>query len=392
MDSAISHDSPSFRTWLGRPDSKRLGELSYWNVKTEEVLTSRARRDGTFGTVLIAGIERGAVEALRCPIDSGCLAFDGADIETVPPRWKPRDEGWISISDARQEWHDDLNEAVAGVICLDWFLESISDRVDDRLVDVKVAFESLKRLKETINLSATLDEREGAYERAAQTFKYLWKGWCSYYDPSTETLLAGDDDTVSLYRLPFADFTKTATLMLAKGEAPDSYADHEPFTSGAQLIGSFDPGANTSLLALIATGVGRNGAFMRLSPVEQDIFDRADKIREECGLDVGALEMTSRKDTAPREETEESVLHAQLSEVGEALEKVDGLIDLAEAYDFYISSFFDLGLAEAGYRPQGIYEFQTEAYEKIADGQPMEPCDYLRKEDFGDERAHVIRL
>ena len=167
---------------------------------------------------------------------------------------------------------------------------------------------------------------------------------------------------------------------------------HEPFTSGAQLIGSFDPGADTSLLALIATGVGRNGAFMRLSPVEQDIFDRADKIREECGLDVGALEMTPRKDTAPREETEESVLHAQLSEVGEALAKVDGLIDLAEAYDFYISSFFDLGLAEAGYRPQGIYEFQTEAYEKIADGQPMEPCDYLRKEDFGDERAHVIRL
>ena len=93
MDSAISHDSPSFRTWLGRPDSKRLGELSYWNVKTEEVLTSRARGDGTFDTVLIAGIERGAVEALRCPIDSGCLAFDGADIETVPPRWTPRDEG-----------------------------------------------------------------------------------------------------------------------------------------------------------------------------------------------------------------------------------------------------------------------------------------------------------
>ena len=85
-------------------------------MKTEEVLTSRARGDGTFDTVLIAGIERGAVEALRCPIDSGCLAFDGADIETVPPRWTPRDEGWISISDARQEWRDELNEAVAGAI------------------------------------------------------------------------------------------------------------------------------------------------------------------------------------------------------------------------------------------------------------------------------------
>lgn len=393
MDSAISHDRPSFRTWLGSPDFSRLGELSYWNVKTEEALTSRARKDGTYETVLIAGIGREAVEALKCPLNNGCLAFDGTDIETVPPGWTPRDEGWISISETRQEWRDDLNEALAGSCELEWFLQQISHRVDDRLVGVKDAFEILTDLKGMINLSAALDERKGAHERAAQAFKYLWKGWCSYYNPATEILLTGDDDTVFLYHLPIIDFTKTAGTMLADDELPEGFAyeHHEPFTSGANLIGSFDPGADTSLLALIATGMGRDRAYMRLSPIGQDIPDTALKIREEClGKAPERLE-TAYRSISSGEGEEESLLHDQLGEVSGRLAKIDGLIDLAETYDLYITSFFDLGLAEAGYRPQGIYEFQTDTYGMIADGIPMEAGDYLRREDRRDERTHSIR-